>query len=453
MFVWYTAATGVLILVFTIRAYISTRDALHPSVLMTPLFLYMYSIWPLILNRNGELYQYFSPAQLQGIALLYFLSIGALYVGLLPRRHELAGVSGLSLDVFSLQVTERTRRQIARLSVFLGILAVSAYLYQISNVGGFEAAYGRAKGGGWAASGYIGESVLFSFPAVLLYAISRRPERIGLADVVTALILMMPHLLQGTLGGRRGPIFLALATLFVAWFIANRRTPRMATAVIGIGICGLAVIFVWSQRQDVYLGSENSIQLERMWEKILPEEEVSPGNTYVVGAATVVMADRLDFHYWGYRYFVTFLVRPIPKQIWPTKYEDMGADWLFRYGDEQRAQRYYNTVGFVPYAGSAYGYVADSFLEFSWGIVIFSFILGRGFSAAWRRHNTQGQFWSAIYIVMVVLSIYLATQSFTAWAHRALFIGGLTYLFWRYFVSEDDRGSKPVKGIGQTEHR
>ena len=428
-----------------VRAYIGTRDALHPSVLMSPLFLYMYCVWPLILNRNGELYQYFSPGQLDSVAVLYLLAIGSLYVGLLPRRRDVVTSSGLSIDVFNLELDQSTRRQIARLAIFLGVVSVTAYVYKISNVGGFEAAYSRAKGGGWAASGYISESVLFSFPAVLLFAISRRVGRVGVAEVVIAIAMMMPHLIQGTLGGRRGPIFLSLATLFVSWFVAKRQRPRMVTAIIGIGICGLAVVFVWSQRQDVYLGSTDSVQVSRVWEKIVPEEGVSPGNTYVVGAATVLMSKKLDFYYWGYRYFVTFFVRPIPKQIWPTKYQDMGADWLLQYGENVRAQRYYNTVGFVPWAGSAYGYVADGFLEFSWGVLLLSFVLGRVFNAAWQRHSIRGQFWSVLYVVMVVLSIYLATQSFTAWAHRLLFIGGLTYVFWRYFVNKGQNVLEVVK--------
>lgn len=435
MFTWYTATTGVVIVFLALRAYGSTRDALHPALLMSPLFIYMYCAWPLILNRNGELHQYFSPSQLEFVALLYLLSITALYLGLVSGKRGRGTSLGPSIDVFNIEVDESTRRQIGRLAIFLGVIAVSAYLYKISNVGGFEAAYGRAKGGGHAGGiGYISESVLFSFPAVLLYAISRKAGKVSWAEIITALIMMMPHLMQGTLGGRRGPIFLALATLFVAWFVARRRRPKMATAIIGIGICGLAVIFVWSQRQDLYLGSGGDVEIERMWEKIVPEGSVSTGNTYVAGAATVLMSERLDFHYWGYRYFVTFAIRPIPSQIWPTKYRDMGADWLYRHGDEIRAARYRHAVGFVPLAGSAYGYVADTFVEFSWGVLLFSFLLGRVFNAAWVRHTSQGQFWSVLYVVMVILSIYLATQTFTAWAHRTLFIGGLTYVFWRYFI-------------------
>lgn len=421
-----------------------TKDGLHPALLTSPLFIYMYSAWPLILNREGAFYQYFSPDQLEYVSLLYLLSITALYVGLLSGGKR-SRVDGPSIDVFNIEIDDALRKQIGRLAMFLGGIAIAAYLFKIGNVGGFQEAYNQAKGGGRASSGYISESVLFAYPAVLLYAISRKSEKFGLVDILTALVIMMPHLIQGTLGGRRGPIFLSLATLFISWFIAKRRRPKLATAVIGMGLCGLAVIFVWSQRQEVYLGSGGSVEIERMWERIVPESSVSSGNTYVAGVATVLMADKLNYNYWGYRYFVTFIIRPIPKQIWPTKYEDMGADWLLYYGENVRARRYYNTVGFVPLAGSAYGYVADGFLEFSWGVLLLSYLLGRGFNMVWVRHSEQGQYWSVLYIVMVVLSIYLATQSVTAWAHRLLFIGGLTYLFWRYFITRSRTTSESYK--------
>ena len=433
MFTWYTVATGIVVLSLAYYNYRRTSDAFHPAVLVSPLFFYMYCAWPLVLNLHGGLYRFFSPSSLEYVSLVYLLSITCFYVGLSRRGH--GKQQGASIDIFDIRIEERTRKQIANLSVFLGVLAVGAYLYKISNVGGFEEAYSHPKGGGHVSSGYISESVLFSFPAVLLYAISRKEGKVSAIDFIAVLIMMSPHLIQGTLGGRRGPIFLGLATLFVSWFIAKRERPKMATTIVGVGLCGLAVLFVWSHRQDVYLGSGGQVEVERVWEKVVPEGQVSQGNTYVAGAATVEMAKRLHFYYWGYRYFVTLFIRPIPKQIWPTKYEDMGADWLLHYGENVRDQRYRNTVGFVPLAGSAVGYVADAYLEFSWGVLLFSYLLGRVFHAAWMRHVRQGGLWSVLYLVMIVLSIYLAAQSVTAWAYRLIFIGGLTFLSWKYWIN------------------
>ena len=259
MFTWYTVATGVVVLAFALNAYARSRDALHPAVVMSPLFLYMYCVWPLALNRHGNLYQYFSPGQLEYVSLLYLLTVSSLYLGLVHKPKSL-DLRGLSFNVFGIAIDETTRKQIAGLSMFLGVLAVGAFIYKISNVGGFEAAYGRAKGGGYAASGYVSESVLFSFPAVLLYAISQKGGKSHRLRHGCSHLHDDAASVQGVLGGRRGPIFLALATLFVSWFIAKRRPPKMKTAIIGIGLCGLAVIFVWSQRQDVYLGSGGQYQ-------------------------------------------------------------------------------------------------------------------------------------------------------------------------------------------------
>ncbi len=78
--------------------------------------------------------------------------------------------------------------------------------------------------------------------------------------------------------------------------------------------------------------------------------------------------------------------------------------------------------------------IADGYLEFSWGVVILFYVTGRLFSYAWRRRFERGGLWEVIYLVMVMLGIYLATQSYSAWAHRLLFIGLPTALVWRYWI-------------------
>jgi hypothetical protein len=46
--------------------------------------------------------------------------------------------------------------------------------------------------------------------------------------------------------------------------------------------------------------------------------------------------------------------------------------------------------------------------------------------------------------VMLALSIYLATQSFSAWAHRLLFIGVPTILLWKYWIAGQVSRRVPV---------
>jgi hypothetical protein len=166
----------------------------------------------------------------------------------------------------------------------------------------------------------------------------------------------------------------------------------------------------------------------------LAPESIDPGNSYVTAISNIVAADFYDDHYWGYRYFVTFFIRPIPKEIWPTKYEDMNAEWLELYGTGSEAARYTNSIGFALPAGVSGGSIADGYVEFSWGVVVMFFVIGRVFAASYVRHRREGGFWSIIFFTMLALSIYLPTQSFSAWMLRLLFMAGFAYLFWRIAI-------------------
>jgi oligosaccharide repeat unit polymerase len=341
-------------------------------------------------------------------------------------------------------------RRLYQAAIVMGVMSVAAYVYMIENVGGFVEAYSRVKGGGRAPSGYIGEAILLSFPAVLFGALARRAAgRVRPGDVMLAILIMSPHLIQGTFGGRRGPLFLALTVLFFAWLIARGGFPSFRKVVVGVAIIGLSVILVWSQRQDVYLGSEGTVEIHRFWD-IMGPEYVEPGDTYVFSAAKILEADFYQSYYWGYRYFVTFFIRPIPRQLWPTKYEDMGATWIIGIDDHAQAASLIRAVGFATPAGAALPSIADVYLEFSWGVLPFFLVLGRILARIWSLHRERGGVWSVIHCIMLALSIYLATQSFSAWAHRLLFIGGPTVALWSLWITRDS--AAPSRAIPRETH-
>src|SRR5262249_12646939 len=159
-------------------AYSKTRDALHPAILMAPPLMFVYCASPILLNSNGGLLYFFSSGELGYVALVYLLTIIALYAGLL---HAVGQSSSLRLrDAFRIQfsLTHERRKKILQLSIVLGVVAVGAFWYMIYNVGGFVAAYSGSKGGGWADSGYIGEAPTLAYPAILLWAISRQGKKL-----------------------------------------------------------------------------------------------------------------------------------------------------------------------------------------------------------------------------------------------------------------------------------
>ena len=384
---------------------------------------------------EGGLEYYLSVSALEKAAFLYLVTLIFFYIGL---SSNLRRVPHSRRDRLYYTWVGAERKKLFYFGVIFGFLALLAYWYMISNVGGFLVAYSRVKGGGYAESGYIAEATLLSFPAVLLLAISRRgSRRIGWNAICLALLFASPHLIQGTFGGRRGPLFLVLCLLFFSWHIAIDVQLSMKRTVVTMCAIVFLVIVVWSQRHEVHLGSEGEFESERIWDTVAPEA-VGPGNTYLYGVLAITTSDYFEEYYWGYRYFVTLIVRPIPKQIWPTKYQDMGADWLFRDAREERAAKHLEAANFVSTAGAAIPAIADAYLEFSWGAVILFYLTGRFFEFAWRRKIERGGVWEILYYVMLMLGIYLAAQSFFAWLHRLLVIGVPTFLVWRYWIESSN---------------
>lgn len=460
MFEINVVLTGLIITAIALYAFSRSRDAMQPAVFMSPLFVFFYCIWPLLINRPGGLTDFFTADELGYVSYLYLFCLAAFFAGLanwprgISRKTRLQGVG--ESEMFSLSLTPNIRKRLYLLGVVLGAIGIVAYWYSLTNVGGFFDAYSRAKGGGKTYSGYIGEAPLLVYPAIALIALSRQKLQIRLVDVFLVLLIASPQLLQGTFGGRRGPLFLILAMLFMSWYIAKGRRPTLKKGVIGVTLISIAVVTVWSQRQHLYIGSDHEFRVERVIDRILPDE-ISTGDEYLAGVATVLTAREIGNFYWGYRYFVTFVVRPIPRQIWPTKYEDMGADWLFRYGDEEREERYLHAVGFTLLSGSSTGFVADVFYEFSWLSVLVNFIIGKVFFVLWRNHRQRGGLATIFFLQAIILSIYLPTQSLTAYLHRLLFMSVFTWLLWRYWVGpvaeKNERKQKSRRALNRIVRR
>ncbi|VFN04030.1 MAG: hypothetical protein BECKG1743D_GA0114223_107722 [Candidatus Kentron sp. G] len=238
-------------------------------------------------------------------------------------------------------------------------------------------------------------------------------------------------------------------TLLVAWYWSRGRRPSLSGLFLGVLAISLAVLAVFSHRSDIRVGADVDFDFSRLIENVAPESVLIAntwiGNEYAAGIATVLTSDYHHDYYWGYRYFVTFLIRPIPRQIWPTKYEDMNADWL-RHEDSYVMERSIAAVGHPLVNGASTGSIADVYMEFAWGVVLVFYLLGRAFGLAWRRHRMRGGIWSVWLIAMLVLSIYLPTQSFSAWLHRLLFMGVVTSLFWRFWI-------RPRRVVGRREER
>ena len=99
------------------------------------------------------------------------------------------------------------------------------------------------------------------------------------------------------------------------------------------------MLFLASNRRNLYLGSERDVDTEA-FEEALVVGEGSGGQEFIYSSGLILSAEQLDHFYWGQRYFTLLFVRPIPTLIWPTKYEDLGLGWMVNRTGHRRAQRF-----------------------------------------------------------------------------------------------------------------
>jgi hypothetical protein len=209
-----------------------------------------------------------------------------------------------------------------------------------------------------------------------------------------------------------------------------------------LAIAGLAVTFVWSQRQHLYLGSADAeVRLEEFFGTLTQDNNVQ-GNNFIYGAAYVLALEDSGKFTWGKAMAIDLLVRPVPRQLWPTKYEDTGATWVTsRYPGlgPLSTQDWLAGVGWLPLGGSAAISIADVFGEFSWGAVVVFYLIGRGFSWLYFMARTRGGLWTLLSLEALIPSIYLATQSFSAFYYRYLILTVPTILVWKIIVQRKRR--------------
>jgi hypothetical protein len=341
--------------------------------------------------------------------------------------------------VIDVHLTDAQKRKLLQLAWVLGLIAIAAYWFSIYEGGGFFRAYSRSKGGGRSVSGYQSEAYNLGIAAVLLYSIGIQGRRIRGEHLLTMLLFASPLLLPGIFGGFRGPLFLGMSGCFFAWHLAKGRLPKPRVIVLASAIALLALVMVQSQRRHVYFGSGKSFDIDRFWQA-LHKEEINAGDNFVVSSGAVLAHHRTEQFHYGRRFIITFFIRPIPRQIWPTQYDDM-AELLYGEGytyggmlELYSEQMWINSLGWKPLSGYAVNSIVDLYGEFSWGFVGACWLLGWGLGRLWANFRQRGGLWLVFYVMAMVLSVYLPTQSFSAFVHRLLYVSVMTYVLARMVI-------------------
>jgi hypothetical protein len=317
--------------------------------------------------------------------------------------------------------------RLGRAAVVLGIVGVVGFAAGIISVGGFGAAYGTSYGGGWSESGYVRELYHLTIPAILMLLASGEVKR-SFSAKLWLVLFALPLLLHGVLGARRGPLFVVLVTMVAGRFLIRNERPRAWMVLGGGALLGMLLLLVVANRNKIYIGSDLNLEMSPT-----SYMEAGGGNEFIYGAGTVVAVADRDLFTWGGRYATVFFVRPVPRSLWPNKYQDAAV--LFGTNIETNLgidiDVLENVLGWKGAIGAAPGIVSDMWFEFGWGCAVALFLIGYLYGKGWANCVNRGGCSVITYGALLCLSLYLVMQTLEAMAFRYLFMAIPTWFAWR----------------------
>lgn len=411
MFELLLAAAGLIALASAAIAFDGSRDVFHPLVFMGPMFAFLYFWMPFQLWRADGLARYFDDAQLLHVQTMNVCGVAAFAAGCLA-----AGVRIRRTRFAQRRLSARGSKRLLFASAIVGSLGLLCWLITIHNVGGFTAAFSNSYSGGWDDNGYVRDGSLLLLVGVMLAVTSLASGGPRLIGIGLALTFGLPWSASALLMGRRGPTFALIVVLMMSWYFNKGKRPPVLTFGLGGIALGWLVLFLVTNRQNIYLGSDFHMKTDVS--NIVDKPDT--GNEYIYGSGTILSTERRDHYFWMRRYLAQIMVRPIPSAIWPTKYEDFGVPELLH--NAGTAEGFADALGWQGAPGSAPGIVADLFIEVWWLNIPTLALIGYMYGRVWRKAVTRGGVWTLQYTVLSALSIYLVMQTMEAVIFRTLLL-------------------------------
>lgn len=421
-------------------ALLVARDVFHPAAFMAPMVAFIYVYLPWELHRDGLLAAgYYNVQELASVQMFNTACTVALLFGcVLPSgrfaslRHPVRPVTG--------RADAELGNRAFRAALVFGGIAMLAYAVNLGNVGGVVGAYSEEKGGGTAESGYVRDAVMWCLTALGLVYFRIAQGGAGWPQYAALACFAGPLVMHALLSGRRGPTFVIFSFLFFGWYLARKKRPGLPVFLVGGLSLALLMLVMLTFRDSFRLGSNlftspgeaiHEIATHFKERRAEQMERSASGNEFIYGVTVVKEFSRTKDFFWGRRLAMVLLIRPIPRQLWPSKYEDVG---MGRYEVNAGLTLGDDESGGIAY-GAAPGFAADLFAEFSWAAIGLCFLAGYGYGVVWRRCVAQGGIWLVLYLLMVAFSIFFAVQTMEAILFRLAFTFIPAVLVWRYYVS------------------
>lgn len=412
--------TGIVLTIPTIYAYVRYRDVFHPLFFIAPMAAFIYVYMPTALMNSSELFLYLTESQAVFAQLVIVLILTAFVTGCL-----IGSTPSIRTPLLTTSINPRV---LITGAFVLGAIGFTAWAYMMSASGGVRNVFSQSYGAAWSDIGYIRDAVFLLLAGLLLLLTPESWRNRTRLSLIAIAVFSMPWLLQGLLGARRGPIFVTAVGVGMAWYLARGRRPSVVLLTAAGASLGLLMLFLVTNRGAIYIGSEKEFTTD-IGEAVTAAHRA---NEYIYSAGCINASDQKGKFYWGKRYLAQVFVRPIPRQLWPTKYEDTVPELQKNAGTGGGGLM--DVMGWEEEPGAAAAMAADLWVEFFWLAVPVAGFIGWGYGTVWRRAITIGRVWITQYTILVMLSVYLVTQSMEAVIFRLLIISIPIHLVWRRAV-------------------
>lgn len=434
-FTFLTVFIGLLATVSFLWAVLKIGDVFHPLAYLMPMVFFLYVFLPVeLMQENIFPFSAFTVAELTKVQAFNAACVFGLIAGALRGGRLRSQPRNVLTDLSPWQV-----RRVFTLAIVLGVISLAAFAINVNNVGGLYEAYSQEKGGGTAESGYVRDAVFWSMSALAALTACIRYDRVRTTYIFTGIVLMIPLFVHGLFAGRRGPTFIVFSSLAAAYYLGRNKRPALVTFVSCGMLLGMLLLLMVTFRDQFRLGAgvfrSPAAALGMMVDQLETErsenvERTLEANEFIYGVDVVTRFNaKADAFYWGKRILAVMFIRPIPSQLWPTKYQDVGMErYLINVGLGGVDQ--YSAVA----NGAAPGFAADLFAEFSWGAIAASFLIGWGYGRVWKNALRLGGIWLVLYVLFIGLSIFFVVQTLEAILYRLLFTALPLILFWRIMV-------------------
>ena len=410
-------------------AYVGSGDVFHPLMLTGPMMAFIYAWMPYKLDSIGGLAGFFQRDQLDYIQQINVCGVACFVLGCLSVGARQRGQRFPEPEV--------SPAILALCGTIMGCIGTVCWVVAVIHGTGGDLTGFR---GGWDDSGYIRDASLLAFPAFLLILAASARQGFRFLYVCLMALFIAPPIIEAVFTARRGPTFMIAVTLAVGWYMHRRRRPALLAVAGGGVLLGLMMLFLVSNRQNIFFGSDREMTTDIT--DIV--ERPDSGNEFIYGAGTILSAEQRDAFYWGRRYLAEVFIRPIPSSVWPTKYEDVGLPELMR--NAGTGEGFSETVGWEGAEGSAPGLIADLWTEFHWLNMPALFLVGMMYTLAWRKAESRRGPWTAQYVIMAALSVYLVMQTMEAVVYRLLILSIPLHLAWRIARRSETRAPARLHG-------